>query len=277
MERNKQEKKLKELRKLAESNYWKKDYDWVEVEEPQFMGWESTLYLSDWILRTPEAPALIEVMKVMGGDEGVFFKDQKLLAIIRKSSKNLQKVNEAYLREINKKLNKENWFTHDTHSINQLTKTLNRKQYDSLSQKAKAYFYEDSRNAWGSTYKYYKLSRYTFPMHHIFIKVDKAYSKYKGIPKSEEWSESDKVRDIINNSHYWCSKNGFSGYIRGTEKAKRTNQIQRKTWNQATKAMVTHYDPYEFFIDVEDDEYIEMGVIESIETKLSHKARLPWG
>lgn len=214
------------------------DYDWVPVEKPQFIGWELSLKLDDMGSRNPYAHDIYEVLNIVCA-RPVFTKDLNTIKNVRKANKRLVTYM-SIINEIRRKNKYANLGITDLFDHRLLTKD----KYEQLPDRLKKYFseYTDFRFSFGekTLYSYYKLS-YTFPFNRMEIVIKKAYSNFKGIPRSEKISEEKKLQDKIWDTEigrkYFSTKNGFSS---GRDNSYRKISIRnnRKQWSCAIKKVI---------------------------------------
>jgi hypothetical protein len=109
--------------------------------------------------------------------------------------------------------------------------TISTHTYENLPQHIKKYFYFDKMNwlyPWRKYGDVYRL-RFPFPTYELIYKVEKAYAIAFGVPRGEDISENNKIQNILNDNHYWSSKNGYShGYM--SFENKYLNIQERRRW-----------------------------------------------
>jgi hypothetical protein len=161
------------------------DMMWVEVKQPQFMGWEISVSLSPAALRRKDGLRLMSILDFLGVTKPVFIKNLQVLKVIRKNNYHYKRVEAAQFK-------KHHW------PVSTLfTRDISGKQYYSLSDWAKKYFSRDlfyhlykKDYPWRVTDWKYNLN-YHFPMHELILKVKKSYSTHMGIPYGDKISEYD--------------------------------------------------------------------------------------
>jgi hypothetical protein len=132
------------------------------------------------------------------------------------------------------------------HYDNKMTQQV----FDTVPAHLKGYFakYEERATYWRPAYYYYKLSD-KFPRYELRFKVSKAYSTHRGIPKSDEISESAWIEKQLENNHYY-DKQDHSSYEAYWHK--RTNRTARKHWKAATKQIASRYDGVEELVEQQE-------------------------
>lgn len=218
----KQTKKLKDARKISNRIHeldWGRDlYDWIPVEKPQFIGWETTINLSERSLRRPDADKLLAVMNIIKLNKPVFTKDTFIIKLIRSSNKNYLTIHSKYNEYVRTK-HKHPYYSETIPGIeNYNSCSLSVNDWEQLDTNLKKYFYKHEKhypgNVWRDSHVIvrYKLSSSNFPIRDLVVKINKAYSTHKGIPRADDISESTKLRDELFSGKYrsyYSAKNGF--------------------------------------------------------------------
>lgn len=201
---------------------------WVPVEEPQHIGWEYTVVLSDAALRRRDSHRLTELLDLLRVSGTGFSRDLRTLKLVRSSGKRYQLVKQKWWAS-----RKYAYMPDMPGGISYVEgATLSVENYERLSEGLKCYFTKYER--WyppfglrpGYTLVYYKLS-YKFPFHELRIKADKCYSTHRGIPKADEISRDQEIDNIFEREQYWKKRYGsYDGWSR-YERKRRTGSVRK--------------------------------------------------
>lgn len=227
MLRNKQEEKRKALRKIYE-RYRELEYrpvDYFPVEKPYFMGWDISIALSESGKRRRDAPELQAVLDTLGATEKHFTRGVGYVRYIRRWRYSVDNIESAMVMDYKKGRNSRPYWFRPLSNY-----AISKSTYSNLPVAIQKYFYYDNPDyySWGKYGDCYRL-RFPFPTYELIYKVEKAYAHFQGIPRGKEWSEYERLSNILNNNNYWCAKNGFS---RRWEKREShyMNIKQRRAW-----------------------------------------------
>jgi hypothetical protein len=227
MLRNKQEQKLKYLRRLdqrmGELGY--REVEYVPVEKSYHMGWEVSIDLSESGKRRNDAKDLLEVLDIVGATEPYFTKDVQYIKHLRYGRYNYEKVQKGLLMHTSSK-RYPRILAHLPYWHNTLTSfEIRKEKFTQVPMRLRHFFYEADHWKYGC--KVYRVNSWKFPKYELVYKVRKAYAGFQGIPKGNEWSEYEQLNDILKNNHYWCSKNGYSRGWNNTKDIIRLRQERR--------------------------------------------------
>jgi len=271
MERNKQEKKLKELGRLANEldDIGYRDYEWVPVDKPRFIGWDLQVVLSESGARRRDALKLQEILNACAPK--VFVRD---MGVVKKARAAGLRVD---LMTYNPR--KDRYLT--DHRDELFRKRLSQWQYDRLADHLKSFYSPENRLTYsGTPYKEYWLIQGYFPFYETTIKITKAYSTHIGIPIAENWKRSEEIHHIIREENYWCSKNGFHN---GRSKWGRRFELKtyRNKWSHATKMIAKEYQTEGVVVrewDNWDEEFVDYDydTVERFTKETKHKLTRTW-
>lgn len=240
MNRNKQtkyEKKMLNIERTYKSmRYNQDDYVWVPVEDPNFIGWETSLVLSESGNRRSDAPYIKKALELTGLSKPYFFrKKPEVVKAIRKAKK-------KYV------LFRSQWFetqrrsTYSYKSIEGVREIegirITSDKYLTFPSEIKKYFERRSdlipASAWRDSYfkEYYKFS-YKFPSYELNIKLEQAYSTHKGIPKTHLISERTKLNQKID-QELWYTKHYGKYYYSSRWIQRYQDRARRKRIKVAT-------------------------------------------
>lgn len=220
MNRGKKEKWLKTIKKLSREkddlpsgprdyrSYANKSFsglEWVPVDEPKFIGWESHILIGDLSLRRPDAGLLIEAARLAGQSKPTFFTNLNTLKLIRKG-KTYNQIMALHREEVRiKKKEKHNWQDSTPEGIsNRRGKRFSINNFKKeIPENLQMYF--ELKEVWipptawqteGYYNKYYHLGG-KFPINDLKVKVKQVYSTHRGIPKSELISRHAEIEEYF--------------------------------------------------------------------------------
>lgn len=283
MNRNEKEKRLKTIKKLEKikdelprgpyesgrGSYYQSGLTWIPVEEPKFIGWETTLVLNDSANRRSDAPRIKAVMDLLGWNKPEFIRDQKTIKLIRQAGKRFSTYKSLWLEDIRKK----GYVTLQDNppGTKHTKKVLSDEKYKLLDESLKKYFTMTTRvypaSAFRDSYIEYThhLNSY-FPEHQVLIKIDKAYSTHRGIPKSNLISERQKIENQFIARCYYEKLYSDSKVEKWYHK--RATHSKRKAWNSVLNVSKQYYDNEWWQDDYNPDE-----VADTIDTLAGKKVK----
>lgn len=214
-------------------------YIWVPVDKPKFIGWETILTLSEPGARRRDAYRMQQVMEILRLTEPRFTKDTYIVKLIRKAGHKYLLTRAMYLED-KRRDSKYPWkYWNDLPSgvmdINNMF--IKPKDYEELPKDLKCFFEEYKKYhpaTWCSeewTEVKYRLGG-KFPLHELRLKIVKAYSTHRGIPKADEISRDQEIDDILEDARFYNKRYGRS---RSKWYDKRVNRNTRKRWNTVMK------------------------------------------
>ncbi len=258
--------KIKTLRKMNKrsSDLGSTRYlmDWVPVDEPRFIGWETTVGLSEPALRRSDAQVLLNVLAITRVDRPLFTRELSIVKLIRRNGKRYMKIS-ADWREHCRRISRDRyWYSNflpgsiqDYHD-----RFITPQQFDKLDERHRKYLEKKETyyppTAWhnGITEVKYRVGG-AFPLHELRVKLTKAYSTHRGIPRSEEIRESEFIHDKLMEEHYWCAKYCTVSNRRSKPAYRKMEHRQfRGGWNQATRMMSKLMESKDDFETVEEFE-----------------------
>lgn len=203
MKRNKKQEEQQELRRIArrhdEIGYSRHLMEWVPVDEPQFIGWEYKVVLTDQGSRRRDALVLQELLTKLGREQ--FYSSEAFVKVVRQNKHRID-----FIRSYRKLTCTYSW-----HLDAMFGNLINEYKHAQLSIEAQNYFDIEYTERWGNIYKQYRLKP-GFPYYETKIKVTKAYSTHRGIPQGDLISESDFLWKIMEDRRWYSTKNGYSRY-----------------------------------------------------------------
>jgi hypothetical protein len=235
MKRTRQEDRWKELRRIDKRSSMlyreARILDWVPVEEPQFLGWEITLGLSENAQYRGDIDNLNTIMHYFDMNRTVFTRSEWVSKVVKNSGgKYLSVVKQVMARYYSKLIGPRvkyyyqdpYWYVNryyipyfdNTHTSSDA--------YQNVPDHLKSYFDRHlyPATAWRPAVPYYTLSS-KFPRHELVLRVKKAWSTHRGIPKSDIISERDKLGDILRHAGYYSGWRGDTWYHHFQRKATR--------------------------------------------------------
>lgn len=266
MKRNKQDERLRALRRLSEyESTLDTNLIWVEVEEPQFLGWELTIELGESGSRRRDADDLNQALSLLRYNRPVYIKSESLLRMFRSQGYDYQRCLEAYKKRYHRK----GWwideYSIDTYRFPLLTyRSVTVQVWEALPANIQCYFYRVNRSWWREEFVY-RLDPARFPIYELKLKAKQAYSTHRGIPQSENESESEKIRDKLSQEKYWSIIDQNSSSYHAWSAIRK----HRKRWKQATNVLSKELD----FQQWNNDHY---ELVEKQECKLAPRVRTPW-
>jgi hypothetical protein len=258
MQRNRKEEHEKKMDRLYKY-YCDLDthLEWVPVEEPQFIGWDLTITLSEQRLRSRDAEKLNMVLHLLGCDKPTFIRHPNVISLIRGNNHNYANSYREHVRVQSRR----GRYSHTIHIPNLMDRSITVEKYESLTPEMQKYFGKSWRDTWwsGRNY-YYVLDSRTFPYYELRAKIEKSWSTHRGIPRSDDQSQYDKIRRKFDYDCYWNKRWGS-----GNRNYKGASMRMRKSWSRGLNVLATTLD---------DKENYEL--IEQQECKLAKRVRAPW-
>lgn len=257
MERTRKEKTHKKLLRLFNekrslfvnsttrvSKYRWRDWDtfvWVPVDKPKFIGWDTTVTLSEMGERRPDAATLKKVLTILKLDEPLFMRDLNIIKIIRRANKRYNTARSLWYEQ--ERRSRKTRVIHQMPGVRHyFEKQITVKEWEALDQRLQKYFREDTTLHAATTYRdaytthCYKLS-YTFPVSELVVNVKKAYSTHRGIPKSDEISREKEIEKTLEANMFYSKRWGKSSW--SAFEQRRATRAARKAYkvicNEATK------------------------------------------
>jgi len=282
MKANKKTQYEKTMRKL-ERTYYKlssgrrgdSDYIWVPSEDPKHIGWETTIVMSDLLANSKDGPHIKKVLELTKLDQPHFFSHeyQNLVKGIRASGKRY-KIYRAQWFEYQRKTNPDRPASlGGVKEVESVKVSLER--FKEFPDEVKKYFVHESKY-WPATIsrdayfeKFYKLGSWRFPDHELRIKLVKAYSTVRGIPKSIRISERTKIDEKLTQEMWWDKRYGD----RSGRKYEHTrgNHSRRKAWNAVCKVATPYYKFPDSIIEEAPGPFIEDVIDELAAKKVKYK------
>jgi hypothetical protein len=238
MLRNKQEQKLKYLRRLDErmGELGYREVEYVPVEKPYQIGWTIHIALSESGKRRRDAPDLQKVLDICGASKKEYTRSLKFLRYIRMC----RRVGVAHEITNNTPYKTRAAWPYWFRGIGDYH--IDRHQYLNLPYAIRKYFTPDiyyKYSYWTGKENHqtkYHIRLWQFPLYELVYKVEKCFASHQGVPKGDDWGEYERIRDILSNNHYWCSKNGYSGGWNHT-KDMIYLRLERRKWKQFCHSM----------------------------------------
>jgi hypothetical protein len=191
--------------------------EYVELEKPQFAGWDVSLTLRSSGKHRSDSPQLQKVVDVLNSRKSFFTKDVKKIQFIRRSGFTLGSLNTYY--------------SFSTFSYNGLnTKFLSSRDYHLIPDEIKKYFSISLR------YKFFKEEQYkyqisdSFPWYELRLMIKKSYYAYRVFYDTAAQSEADKIYNLnyVEFSKLW-GKRRRDSYLKSIKSA----------WRSSTKEIVS--------------------------------------
>jgi len=221
------------------------DYVWIPSTERQHIGWETTIVVSDLLANSKDGPHIKEVLRLTKLDQPHFFghSHQDLVKAIRASGKRY-------------KIYRANWFEHQRKTnpnrpyplggVKEVEDVkVTPEKFKQFPDEVKKYFVWESKYRPATISKdayyeiIYKIGGWWFPFHELRIKLEKAYSTVKGIPKSISISERTKIKEKFTQDCYWERKYGKGTYYKVEKRY--GLKSRRKAWKQVCKVSTPYY------------------------------------
>lgn len=207
---------------------------WVPVEEPKFIGWESTIVLNQSARNRKDYHLLNQVMEFLGWNKPNWIDDQKVIKLIRKANRRVSTYRMLWLEEQRK--TGRTYYPSDapgTEGKKRIREDKYNKLDDSLKKYFTAYPHHVMATAWRDSYvEYIWELNHKFPLHDLLIKVDKAYSTHRGIPKATEWSQKVQIEEKLDQSLYYPKT--YGSYGDNWWKRRQVHNM-RKSWKSILK------------------------------------------
>jgi len=222
-----------------------KNFTWVPVEEPQFIGWETTVTLSEAALRRQDAGRLLQVLSLLNISEKRFCSNLNIIKLIRRSNKNYARIRSNWFEERRKLSKRNDWYNDDLpwEIVDIRSKRRSEKKWEEVDHSLHKYFERVETKypatAWENerTIITYLLGG-AFPIHELRVKIDQAYSTHRGIPKSDEISEATKIQEKLYQERFY-EKLYYSDSSYKYER-RLALRSSRKTWKSATRVALKY-------------------------------------
>lgn len=242
MLRNKQEEKLKYLRRLSayRDTLEPNKIDYVPVEKPFFVGWDVSITLSESGMRRRDAPDLLLVLDILGASKKQFTKSVKFIRYLRHYRYSVELTAGSYSYKDYRWRHPNSYYFPYWYQTGLNAYYIDERKFEQVPLHLRHYFYEDKDNYYGKyvKHKVYRLSfMNSFPFYELIYKVEKSYANALGVPRGDDISESEMISDILFNNHYWSAKNGTS--TNGCESYchHMSNIMHRRAWKQFCHSM----------------------------------------
>ena len=241
---------------------------WERLEEPKFIGWESTILIGELSLRRPDAGLLIQAAKLVGQSEPTFFTNLNTLRLIRKG-KTYGQIIALHREEVRrKKLMIHEWQRNLPEGVgSRRGRKFTIEQFKKQVPEHLHPYFElketlIAASAWRDSYYHqeYRLGG-KFPLRDLRVKVDKVFATHRGIPKSDEISRHQEIDEIFTQQcvynklygkNYRCSKWFYNyeyrarrKYLKGALKVSKNHHWYRTPFN--------YDDPYDDYYDIESN------------------------
>lgn len=243
MKRNRKEEQEKRLRRMErEKNslltYYRPTHDsnmlWVPVEESRFIGWESTIVLNESASNRKDSHLINQVMEVLKWKKPYWIDDQKVIKLIRRANRRVSTYKALWLEDARKR-GRGMFISDAPGTYNQ--KMLSEEKYNKLDDPLKVYFtsypVHVMATPWMDSYvKYVYELNHKFPINDLLMKVDKAYSTHRGIPKATEWSQKVQIEEKLDQNMYYPKT--YGSYGDNWWKRRQVHNM-RKSWKSILK------------------------------------------
>lgn len=269
------EKRKNELPYHRLYSHYDSAFDWVPVEIPRFLGWESELYFDETVGK--DAGKLKQLMTLLKLDRKIFFKEQSTVKLVRKANKNYEKIRSLYAEQ----QRTDTRFKGHLHSIpggivDLYNVKVNEDFYKKLDPELRKFFVKKlvpvPATAWNdsSTHIRFELgsgwpwTQKGFPFDKVKVRLTKAYSTHVGIPKSKEISERVQIEEKFDQNLYYVKAYGKGRGSNYWEKYEM--RAKRKHWHSVLKVAVNEVPKCWSIYEVEDP-----GIVEEVIDQLSSK------
>lgn len=242
MLRNKQEQKLKYLRRL--DNYRDtlepNKIDYVPVEKPFLIGWDVSITLSESGMRRRDAPDILAVLDILGASRKQFTKSVKFIRYLRHYRYSVEATAGTYSYKDHRWRHNNSYYFPYWYQTGLNAYYIDERKFEQVPLHLRHYFYEDKDSYYRKyvRHKVYRLSfMNSFPFYELVYKVEKSYANALGVPRGDDISESEMISDILSNNYYWSSKNGYCNGYRQRHWCIYRNRVQRRSWKRFCDAM----------------------------------------
>jgi hypothetical protein len=180
-------KELGELRDLA------REIHYIELEKPQFAGWEYSIGLDESGMRRRDAPDILFILDLLGLSKPYFIRNISTIVYLRKHRYHYYNAMKYYETGRYRSVH--------LHGFN-YKKLIDEKQYLSLSEHYRKFFIYDE---YESKYRYFTGNRYrfnwnAFPAYELKVKVRKAYWTKMGVHDTNAQTEYRKLDDKLDHN-----------------------------------------------------------------------------
>lgn len=241
MLRNKQEEKLKYLRRLSayRDTLEPNKIDYIPVEKPFFVGWDVSITLSESGMRRRDASDLLMVLNILGASKKQFTKSVKFIRYLRHHRYSVELTSGTYSYKDHRWRHPNSYYFPYWYQTGVNAYYIDERKFEQVPLHLRHYFYEDKDSYYRKyvRHKVYRLSfMNSFPFYELVYKVEKSYANALGVPRGDDISESEMISDILSNNHYWSTKNGYSN---GGESFchHMSNIMHRRAWKQFCHSM----------------------------------------
>jgi hypothetical protein len=237
MLRNKQEQKLKYLRRLDayQDTLDTHTVEYIPVEKPFFVGWDVYITLSESGMRRRDAPDILAVLDILGASKKQFTKSVRFIRYLRRFHYSVELTAGQYEYKHYRWRHPNSCYFPYWYQTGLNAYYIDERKFEQVPAHLRHYFYEDKDSYYRKyvRHKVYRLSfMNSFPLYELVYKVEKSYANALGVPRGDDISEDNMISDILSNNHYWSSKKGTIRNGHDNFYQHMSNIMHRRAWKQ---------------------------------------------